>query len=200
MTKKLGPWQQVSRQVVYENPWLRLEHHEVKTPAGTDGIYGKICFQSVAVGVIPIDDEGNTFLVKQYRYTLEEDSWEIPEGGCPLGSSPLLTASRELAEETGLSAKRWAKLMDLHTSNSVTDERAEVFLAMELVQGDADLEASEHDIEVCRLPLGEAIAMALDGRITDAISVSALLKLQILLHSEAGDSRQVFTSLSEEFL
>ena len=180
MTKKLGPWQQVSRQVVYENPWLRLEHHEVKTPAGTDGIYGKICFQSVAVGVIPIDDEGNTFLVKQY--------------------SPLLTASRELAEETGLSAKRWAKLMDLHTSNSVTDERAEVFLAMELVQGDADLEASEHDIEVCRLPLGEAIAMALDGRITDAISVSALLKLQILLHSEAGDSRQVFTSLSEEFL
>ncbi|MBW2942573.1 NUDIX domain-containing protein [Zhongshania aquimaris] len=200
MTKKLGPWQQVSRQVVYENPWLRLEHHEVKTPAGTDGIYGKICFQSVAVGVIPIDDEGNTFLVKQYRYTLEEDSWEIPEGGCPLGSSPLLTASRELAEETGLSAKRWAKLMDLHTSNSVTDERAEVFLAMELVQGDADLEASEHDIEVCRLPLGEAIAMALDGRITDAISVSALLKLQILLHSAAGDLRQVFTSLSEEFL
>ncbi|MBQ0758502.1 MAG: NUDIX hydrolase [Zhongshania sp.] len=196
MIKRLGPWQQLSNKTVYQNPWLRLEHHEVKTPAGTDGIYGKICFQSIAVGIIPLDDEGCTYLVKQYRYTLEEDSWEIPEGGCPLGSSPLATASRELAEETGLSAKRWAKLMDLHTSNSVTDECGEVFLAMNLIQGEIDLEPTE-DIVVCRLPLQEAIAMAMDGRITDAISVAALVKLQVLMLGFGGDFQRVFTSLPE---
>lgn len=200
MSKKLGPWLQLSSQTVYQNPWLRLEHHEVKTPAGTDGIYGKICFQSIAVGIIPLDEQGCTYLVKQYRYPLEEDSWEIPEGGCPLGSSPLATASRELLEETGLSAKSWAKLMGLHTSNSVTDERAEVFLAMSLSQGEADLEPTEQDIEVLRLPLAEAITMAMDGRITDAISVSALLKLHILLLGCEGDAQRVLTSLPAAIL
>ncbi|MFT7402968.1 NUDIX domain-containing protein [Zhongshania sp.] len=200
MSKKLGPWLQLSSQTLYENPWLRLEHHEVKTPAGTDGIYGKICFQSIAVGIIPLDEQGCTYLVKQYRYPLEEDSWEIPEGGCPLGSSPLATASRELLEETGLSAKSWAKLMDLHTSNSVTDERAEVFLAMSLSQGEADLEPTEQDIEVLRLPLAGAITMAMDGRITDAISVSALLKLHILLLGCEGDAQRVLTSLPAAIL
>ncbi|WP_269617976.1 NUDIX domain-containing protein [Zhongshania sp. BJYM1] len=196
MSKVLGPWQQLSCETVYENPWLRVEHHEVKTPAGTDGIYGKVCFQSIAVGIVPLDDDGFTYLVKQYRYPLEESSWEIPEGGCPLGSSPLNTASRELAEETGLTAGRWAKLMDLHTSNSVTDERGEIFLALDLIQGEADLEPTE-DIVVRRVPVGEAISMAMDGRITDAISVAALLKLQILLLSCGGDLRQVFAVLPE---
>jgi 8-oxo-dGTP pyrophosphatase MutT (NUDIX family) len=200
MSKKLGPWLQLSSQVVYQNPWLRLEHHEVKTPAGTAGIYGKICFKSIAVGVIPLDEQGCTYLVKQYRYPLEEDSWEIPEGGCPLGSSPLVTANLELLEETGLSAKSWAKLMDLHTSNSVTDECAEVFLAMGLSQGEAALGPTEQDIEVRCLPLAEAITMAMDGRITDAISVAALLKLQLLLLGCEGDAQRVFTLLPAAIL
>ena len=199
MSKMFGPWRQLSVQKVYENPWLRLEHHEVKTPAGTDGIYGKICFQNIAVGIIPIDEEGYTYLVKQYRYTLEAESWEIPEGGCPLGSSPLATAQRELLEETGLRAAQWVKLMDLHTSNSVSDERGEVFLAKNLLQGEADLEATE-DIVVRRLPLEEAIEMAMDGRITDAISVAALFKVKILLLSLNGDVQQMFFALPDAML
>lgn len=197
MSKVLGPWQQLSCQTVYENPWLRVEHHEVKTPAGTDGIYGKVCFQSIAVGIVPVDEKGFTYLVKQYRYPLEADSWEIPEGGCPLGSSPLQAAVRELAEETGLTAGCWAKLMDLHTSNSVTDEGGEVFLAMDLRQGEADLEPTE-DIVVRRLPVAEAISMAMDGRITDAISVAALLKLQVLRLGFGGDLQQVFAALEPQ--
>jgi 8-oxo-dGTP pyrophosphatase MutT (NUDIX family) len=195
MSKVLGPWRQLSCRTVYQNPWLRLEHHEVTTPAGTDGIYGKVCFQTVAVGVIPVDIEANTYLVKQYRYPLEEDSWEIPEGGSPLQSSTLEAARRELAEETGLRAEHWASLMKLTTSNSVTDERAEVFVASGLRQGEDEIEASEGDLVVMRLPLAEAFAMAMDGRITDGISVAALMKLQVLvLHSGGVDA--ALTSLA----
>jgi 8-oxo-dGTP pyrophosphatase MutT (NUDIX family) len=179
---------------VYENPWLRLEHHEVKTPANTDGIYGKICFKNIAVGIVAIDDEGYTYLVKQYRYPLAKDSWEIPEGGCPLASNPLDAARRELLEETGLSAGQWFALQNLHTSNSVTDECAEVFIATGLSQGEQYLEETE-DIQVARLPLTEAVAMALDGRITDAISVAALLKTHILLSQFNGVTKDFLASI-----
>ncbi|WP_373078853.1 NUDIX domain-containing protein [Zhongshania sp.] len=194
MSKNLGPWQQLSCRHVYENPWLRLEHHEVKTPANTDGIYGKICFKNIAVGIVPIDDEGYTYLVRQYRYPLEEYSWEIPEGGCPLTSEPLETARRELLEETGLSARQWFKLQNLHTSNSVTDERAEVFIATGLSQGSQALEVTE-DILVERVSLAEAVAMALDGRITDSISVAALLKIQVISMQFSGNMAGVLASL-----
>ncbi len=194
MSKNLGPWQQLSCRHVYENPWLRLEHHEVKTPANTDGIYGKICFKNIAVGIVPIDDEGYTYLVRQYRYPLEEYSWEIPEGGCPLTSEPLETARRELLEETGLSARQWFKLQNLHTSNSVTDERAEVFIATGLSQGSQALEVTE-DILVERVSLAEAVAMALDGRITDSISVAALLKIQVISMQFSGNMAGMLASL-----
>ncbi len=194
MSKVLGSWQQLSCHQVYENPWLRLEHHEVKTPANTDGIYGKICFKNIAVGIVAIDDEGYTYLVKQYRYPLAQDSWEIPEGGCPLASNPLDAARRELLEETGLSAGQWFALQNLHTSNSVTDECAEVFIATGLSQGEQYLEETE-DIQVARLPLTEAVAMALDGRITDAISVAALLKTHILLSQFNGVTKDFFASM-----
>lgn len=187
MNKAVGPWQQRSVETVYENPWIKVEHHEVTTPAGSDGIYGKVCFKSRAVGVVPLDANGNTYLVKQFRYPLEEVSWEIPEGGCPLGESTLLTARRELEEETGFRASRVYKLLELHLSNSVCDEGADVFLALDLIPGEACLEDSEADLEVLQLPLHDAIAMALDGRITDAISVAALLKIRVLLNEENGD-------------
>ena len=194
MSKQLGPWQQLSRKQVYENSWLRVEHHEVKTPANTDGIYGKICFKTIAVGIVPIDAEGYTYLVRQYRYPLEEYSWEIPEGGCLLGSVPLATAQRELLEETGLSATSWFRLLSLHTSNSVTNERAEVFVAAGLHQGEQKLEATE-DIVVQRVLLSQAIAMAMDGRITDGISVAALFKIQLLLNQFNGEVDDCLASM-----
>lgn len=195
MSKDVGPWKQRSVAVAYENPWIRVEHHEVVTPAGTDGIYGKVCFKSRAVGVVALDDAANTYLVKQFRYPLGADSWEIPEGGSPLGQSTLLTARRELEEETGLRAGRYYKLLELHLSNSVCDEGADVYLAMDLVAGVAHLEDSEADLEVCCLPLQDAIAMALDGRITDAISVAALLKMRVLLFEQSGDLASLVAKL-----
>ena len=176
--KKVGGWQTKTSTVVYENPWIKIFHDEVLTPNNTDGIYGVVHFKNTAIGVVPIDDEGNTWLVKQSRYTLNKYTWEIPEGGCPEGELPLNAAKRELEEEVGLQANDWQQLMTMHLSNSITDEFCVVFVAKGLFAGKQALEATE-DIEVKKLPLIEAIEMVKRGDITDGITVAALLRIAL---------------------
>lgn len=177
-TEHIAGWQRLSREKVYENPWISVHHDEVITPGKTAGIYGVVHFKSHAVGVIPVDAEGNTWLVRQSRYTLDMQTWEIPSGGAALDSDILLTAQRELEEEAGLKAREWQRLLDLHLSNSVTDEQATIFVARDLYPGQQALEPSE-DIELRKLPLDTAIAMAKSGEITDAVSVAGLLRLAL---------------------
>ena len=169
-----NPWQTLNSAVRYENPWLSIRHEDVVTPAGTPGIYGVVSFKNKAVGVVPIDADGYTYLVGQYRYPLNEYSWEIPEGGSPIGTDPLESARRELREETGLVAQRWTKIARIHTSNSATDEEGFLYIAEELEQGDHEPEDTEQ-LHVRRVPLVEAVEMAMRSEITDALSVSALL-------------------------
>jgi 8-oxo-dGTP pyrophosphatase MutT (NUDIX family) len=175
---RVGGWRRLTSTVVYENPWIQVSHEQVVTPTGADGIYGVVHFKGTAVGVVPIDADGNTWLVKQSRYTLNEFTWEIPEGGAAQGESPLACAQRELLEEAGLYASRWTELMRLHTSNSVTDELAVIYVAEGLSAGVQNLDSTE-DIEVRKLPLSDAIDMVLSGEITDAITVAALLRLAV---------------------
>lgn len=171
-----NPWKLLQRRAVYDNPWIRVDEDEVRNPAGGLSLYGRIHFKNQAIGIIPLDEHGNTWLVGQYRYVPDAYFWEIPMGGSPYGENILETAKRELKEETGLTAARWTLLMRLHTSNSVTDEEGYVFLAEELTEGEPEFEETEA-ITVKKLPLKEAIAMVMDGRITDAISAAGLLKL-----------------------
>lgn len=174
-----NPWKTKSIRVVYDNPWLKLEEHQVVNPAGNDGIYGKVRFKNKALGIIPIDDEGYTWLVGQFRYTLDEFSWEIPMGGGPNELDILESAKRELKEETGLSAEKWTNILRIHTSNSVTDEEGFVFLAEGLTAGETEFEETE-ELYVLRLPLKEAVQKVLNGEITDGISIAGLLKVAIL--------------------
>lgn len=182
IAEKVGGWKTKNSRIAYENPWLKIFHEEVITPKGTDGIYGVVHFKNTAIGVVPIDEQGNTWLVKQSRYTLNQYTWEIPEGGCPQGEEPIDAAKRELEEEVGLQAKDWQPLITMHLSNSVTDEFCVVFVARDLYPGKQQLEATE-DIEYKKLPLTEAIDMVKRGEITDGISVAALLRVA-LLHYE----------------
>jgi len=177
MKKKTNPWKKLNSEVKYDNPWICVEEHDVINPGGGESIYGKVSFKNKAIGIIPIDSEGNTWLVGQYRYTLGEYSWEIPEGGSPIGEDMLEGAQRELKEETGLTADTWEIIMRLHTSNSVTDEEAFIFLAKNLHQGENNLEETESDLKVLRLPLADAVQMVMEGEITDSISVAGLLKV-----------------------
>lgn len=170
-----NPWTTLSGEVKYDNKWITVTEFQVLNPAGGKGIYGKVHFKNKAIGIIPIDDELNTWLVGQYRYTLDEWHWEIPEGGGPIGLTPLECAQRELREETGLTAKKWKQIMRLHTSNSVTDEEGFIFLAEDLQQGERELEETEAGLKVWRLPVRDAINMVLEGKITDSMSVMGLL-------------------------
>ena len=169
-----NPWITLTSDVKYDNKWLTIRHETVLTPAQTPGIYGVVSFKNKAIGVVPIDAEGNIYLVGQYRYTLNEYSWEIPEGGCPLGTDPLEAAKRELKEETGLLAKTWTCIGRVHTSNSATDEEGFMFLAEELSQSNQELEETEQII-VKKMPLIQAVEMVMSSHITDAISQSAIL-------------------------
>ncbi|MGB0733696.1 MAG: NUDIX domain-containing protein [Pontibacterium sp.] len=174
-----NPWKTLSETPIYDNPWINVCEHKVINPAGGDGIYGVVTFKNVAVGIVPIDDDGNTWLVGQWRYALEEYSWEIPEGGSPAGEDPLTCAKRELKEETGLIAKNYMPLLKIHPSNSVCNEEGHIFIARGLSQSDTEHEDTE-DITIKKLPLQDAIQMALDGKITDSLSLAALLKIAVL--------------------
>lgn len=172
-----GSWKTLSTRQVYDNNWIMLEEHQVINPAGGNGIYGKVHFKNKAIGIVALDEEGNTWLVGQHRYTLNEYTWEIPEGGCPLGTLPLDSAKRELKEETGITASRWQQLMRFHTSNSVTDEEGFIFLAEGLTFGKNDLEDTEADLVVKKLPFNEALDLVMNGAITDSMSVAGILKV-----------------------
>lgn len=170
-----NPWTTLKTTSIYENPWIRLEQHDILNPAGKEGIYGKVHFKNRAMAIVPIDKEGNTWLVGQYRYPLDVYSWEIPMGGGPIGKDLLESAKRELKEETGLSAEKWTELMKIHTSNSVTDELAIIYLAEDLTQGETEFEETEI-LQIRKLPFTEVLEMVMNGEITDSISVAGILK------------------------
>ena len=175
-----NPWQTLGTEVRYQNPWISVREDQVLNPGGGRGIYGVVSMKNKALGIVPLDAEGNTWLVGQYRYPLNEYSWEIPMGGGLVEHDILASAQRELKEETGLLAARWTRIARLHTSNSVTDEEGFVFLAEDLTQGELEPEETE-DLRLWKLPLAEAIRMVMADRITDAVSVAGLLKAEKVL-------------------
>ncbi len=175
-----NPWKVLSAQTVYENAWIRVRVDTVLNPAGKDGIYGTVHFKNKALGIVPVDAEGYTWLVGQFRYPLHEYSWEIPMGGGKIGIDILESAKRELLEETGISAQEWSMIARVHTSNSVTDEEGFVFLAQNLAYHKSEPEETEV-LQVRKVHLSEAVEMCMRSEITDAISVIGLMKVAKLL-------------------
>jgi 8-oxo-dGTP pyrophosphatase MutT (NUDIX family) len=177
-----------TRRVAYQNPWITVWHDEVTRPDDSPGIYGVVHFANLAAGVVVLDDDDRVALVGQHRYTLDGWSWEIPEGGVPAGETALEGVQRELREETGLEAASWREIARIDLSNSVTDERAVLFVATGLTQGRATPDPSEA-IEVRWVAFDEALAMTLDGRITDAMSVVAIGRVALERAALAGAER-----------
>ena len=175
-----NPWQIISEKEMYNNKWINLTEYDVINPNGGKGIYGKVHFKNIAIGIVVLDDGLNTYLVGQYRFALNEYSWEIPEGGGPLDRDPLESAKRELIEETGLVAHEWTPLLKMHLSNSVSDEYSIIYLARQLEQHAAMPEETEQLI-VKKLPFEEAWRMVEEGIITDAMSVAAIQKVKLML-------------------
>jgi len=124
-----NPWITKSKEIKYENPWIKVVENQVINPAGKDGIYGVVHFKNTAIAIIPLDEEYNTWIVGQYRYTLDSFEWEVPEGGSLKSEAPLDGAKRELAEETGYEASEYIKVLEMQLSNSVSDEVSVTYVA-----------------------------------------------------------------------
>lgn len=180
----INPWKTLSSTPVYSNPWISVREDQVINPKGGQGIYGVVSFKNKAIGIIPIDSEGNTYLIGQYRYSLNEYSWEIPMGGGLLENNIEESAKRELKEETGFTAASWTNIARLHTSNSVTDEEGFVFLAEDLTAGETEFEETE-ELKIKKVSLAEAVRMVMDNEITDCISVAGILKAEKIIRDRA---------------
>lgn len=172
-----NPWKTLDAEVVYESAWIKITKSNVLNPAGRPALYSWVHFKNLAIGIVPLDREKNTWLVGQFRYPLNEYSWEIPEGGGKQDVPPEESARRELLEETGIEAGRFTELMRMHLSNSATDELSITYVATDLRFGEAEPEETEL-LQVKKISLKEAFEWVMSGKITDAISVAAIQRLQ----------------------
>jgi ADP-ribose pyrophosphatase len=179
MDETKNPWTVLSQATVYENEWIRVDHHDVLGPSGNPGVYGTVHFKNQATGVVPIDEKGNVIPVGQYRFPLRTYSWEIPEGGGAHSATALESAQRELREECGLTATCWKEVLVMDLSNSVSDEGSTAFLAWELSEVPAQPDETEK-LKIERVPFWDAVDRVKKGEIRDAISVAALLRIALM--------------------
>lgn len=175
-----NPWKLIASKTAYENNWIEVQHQDVITPAGNPGIYGVIHFKNLAIGIIPLDENNNTWIVGQYRYPHKKYTWEIPEGGGKIGVDPIDSAKRELLEECGIIAQHWEKILEMDLSNSATDEKAILYVARNLEFTQSEPEETE-DLQVKKIPFETLFQMVMNGEISDAMTIAAVLKLKLLL-------------------
>lgn len=178
--KQHNPWKTLKTDVKYDNPWIKVTESKTINANGGDGIYGVVHFKNIAIGIIPLDKDYNTWLVGQYRYPLNEYSWEICEGGGLLNEDVLSSAKRELMEELGIEAEDWQEIMKMHLSNSVSDEKGVIYIAKNLSYHQPEPEEGEV-LQLKKLPFTEVFEMVMNGKITDTLSVAGILKTKLLI-------------------
>lgn len=180
-----NPWTILEGALRYDNPWISLTEYQVVNPGGGRGIYGKVHFKNLAIGIVALDEKGSIYLVGQYRFPLDRYSWEIPEGGGPLGTDPLDSAKRELLEETGLKAVLWEEILRIDLSNSVSDEQGIIYLARGLTQHGARPEQTE-ELQIRKVPFETAYQMLGRGEMTDSMTVAAIQKVKLMMAEDSS--------------
>jgi ADP-ribose pyrophosphatase len=175
-----GPWKTLHVEERYATPWISVSHHDVIDPSGTSGIYGVIHFKNIAVGIVPLDDQLNTWIVGQYRYPIRAYSWEIPEGGGKRDRPPIESAMRELREEVGITARHWTEVLQMDLSNSASDEGAIIYVAQGLDFHEPEPDHNE-ELAMRKLPFSELFGMVMRGEVRDSLTVAAVMKVQLML-------------------
>jgi len=171
-------WKTINSKEVYKTPWIKVKDNSVTDPGGNNGVYAVVEFQNLAVGVIPLDEENNTWIVGQFRYPMNAYSWEIPEGGGNLKSPALESAKRELLEETGIVAKDWKLILEMDLSNSASDEKAFIYVAKDLSFQESNPDENE-DLQILKIPFQELYERVLSGEIRDSLTVAGVLRLNL---------------------
>jgi ADP-ribose pyrophosphatase len=166
-------WRTLSTRAIYQNPWVRVREDIAELPDGRTTIYGVVgC--ATAVGVLPFLDPATVVLVGQYRYVFGEFFWEMPTGAVHPHEGEQDAVQRELREEAGYRADRLVKLCTFHTSKSILDETAHVYLAEGLRPVPLRPDPTEF-IEIRPFPFSDVVAMVERSEIKDAMTVLAVL-------------------------
>ncbi len=168
------PWKRLSSRPIYENRWLSLREDLVELPDGKSTIYGVVTCGD-CVGILPSVDRGHVLLIQQYRYVAGRTTWEMPTGGVRLGESLETAAQRELQEEAGYRAGRLTKIVAYHTSKSILDETAHLYLAEDLQPVQSQPADETEFIEPQVFPFPKLLRMVMDGEILDSMTIIAVL-------------------------
>lgn len=176
MTYKKGNWTVKNSRKVYQNPWIKVVEDQVIRPDGNDGIFGVVEMKS-GTSILPIDKEGNVFLIKEYHYAVENDNLEVISGGMDNNEKPLDTAKRELLEETGIKANKWIELGHLDPFTTAIKSKDYMFIAKDLEYLKNSLEGTE-EIEAVKVSYQEALKMVKENKITHAASVVLILRAE----------------------
>jgi ADP-ribose pyrophosphatase len=167
-----------NHETVFNGLVIDIEQMEVEI-----GRHGRHTFQVIrhpgGAGVLPVHDDGTVSLIRQLRPAVDAVLLEVPAGRLSPGEPPAECARRELHEETGITAAQLIPLGSVYSSPGVFDEVIHLFAATGLTQGVAEPEVDE-EIELLCLPLDEALQMASDGRISDAKTLAALFRWELL--------------------
>lgn len=166
-------WRTLSSREAYRNPWIRVREDTAQMPDGRTTLYGVVECKP-AIGVLPFVDPHTVVLVGQYRYVAREFFWEMPTGGIQDGEPEETAAQRELAEEAGYTAGRLVKLCTFHSSKSVVDETAHIYLAEALTPVAHELDDTEF-IEVREFAFDDVLRMVERSEIRDSMTVIAVL-------------------------
>ncbi len=173
---------QLSREVIYSGPVFTVTKDEIRLPDGKEG-FRDLVHSLGGVVILPLDENGNVTLVRQFRYAHGHVLLEAVAGKLEKGEEPYSAAQRELREETGFTAQRWDFLGAIETSPGFLTEKLYLYLARGLTRGAMDLDEGEF-LEPVTLPLKEAAAMAADGRLSDAKTLAVLLRARHLVKGE----------------
>jgi 8-oxo-dGTP pyrophosphatase MutT (NUDIX family) len=176
-------YRRAAKRVVYENPWLRFEAHEIVHPTGAPGVHGVVVTPPASAAVLVEGDD--VLLVRQPRFAVDAVVLEVVKGGCAPGEDALACAIREAREEAGVRAARWDALGFAYEIPSIVEHPVALFLGRDLSPAPLEPEDVER-IEIVRMPLAQALAACGDGRIDDAVTALALLRA-VRLHSTTSD-------------
>lgn len=170
------------RRRVFDGAIIHVDHMTALLPNGKTALR-EVAVHMGASAVVPVDEEGSVYLVRQFRAPLEKVTLEIPAGKLDHpGENRLEAAQRELREETGFSADSWKKLTDLATTPGFCSEVISIYLARNLHSGKTDFDEDEF-LNLVKMPLSQAVDQVMAGEICDSKTICGLLMAQRLIQA-----------------
>lgn len=175
-----NPYGVTHRDIVYEGRVFTIVRDEVRHQSGYESVREVVRHDGGSV-IVPVYDNGDVLLIRQFRYPIEEEILELPAGKLSVGEDPRDCAVRELREETGCTASSLRKLTAMLTTPGFCTETLYLYLAEGLQDGAQELEEGEESISLLRMPMSEAIALCRDGSIRDGKTVTGLMLAALTL-------------------